>query len=71
MLVIQNLGHLAQVNKIVVPHNNNLELPVNFMNFKAQVWVHHEILSRKPRLFIVSVNTSKPQILIEKLKDLK
>jgi hypothetical protein len=71
MFIIQNLRHLAQVNKIIVPHNNNFELIVKFVNFRAYVWVHHEILSRKPKLFIISIISFKPKILIEKLKDLK
>jgi hypothetical protein len=59
------------MNKIVVPHNNKFELAIKFMNFKVCVWVHHEILSKKPKLFIELIITYKPQILIEKLKDLK
>jgi hypothetical protein len=37
MFVIQNLGHFAQANKIVVPHNDNLELAIKFANFRACV----------------------------------
>jgi hypothetical protein len=64
MFVIQNLGHLAHANKIVIPHNNNLELVIKFANFKTYVGVCHGILLKIPRPFNVSIMIPKPHFFV-------